>query len=383
MKQLKYSLRDIRNHKGFYLSTTIQLTITFIILGYALTQIFVLSNGMQKLNSLSEKDTYVIRDTTTDAQLEKIYSNTEQSLDKLRLFFEKIDNYEDIYIYWKYHIPVERNTYETISLTANKNFLNLYGIETCKGRMFLDEDYQYSDDCLPVLIGYDLQHLYKLGETYIISDGSREVEAKVIGILKNNSTYLSLSDFSEISLNNTIVFPFSQERLLQSEEIPDYDMALQSMIMISDGKESLEKISLSLQETDTFFMRFEKLDQSLKKLVDYLSPQIEYEIIIASIILFFSMFGLISNLFVMMNNNMVEYAVHMYCGASVYDIIKRILIQIGLVIIVSLIPIVIFCRWKVILSLLGIAVLLFVFVMPFIFNRLCKQKVTDVIRRFS
>lgn len=383
MKQLKYSFRDIKNNKGFYLSTVIQLAITFLIIGNALTQTFGLMSGLQKLSELSEKKSYVMVDSTTEAQLNKIFDNEEQSVDKLRQFFKEIESLDNIYISWKYSMMTYNNAYNVTRLTANKNFLDLYGIKICKGRMFSEDDYCYDDNAVPILVGYELQSVYELGKTYIISDGGIDIEVEVVGVLKNNSSYLRLGDFGEESLNDTIILPFSSERLIKSEQISDYDMALQSIIFIPDDNKSIEVISLLLQNTDTFFMHFEKLDENLQELVDYLRPQIEYEIVISGIILFFAMIGFVSNLIIMINNSMIEYAVHMFCGASIVDLIKRILIQSGLVMLISLIPTVIFYRWKIVLWLLVIGVFLFVLIIPFILATLRKKKVTDVIRRFA
>ncbi|WP_176762350.1 FtsX-like permease family protein [Eubacterium oxidoreducens] len=174
-----------------------------------------------------------------------------------------------------------------------------------------------------------------------------------------------MGNLEEKSLDNTVIFPFSTNRLVKMGDVSAYDMGLSSLIIVSENEEQVEKFVEEIAQTDTFSIDYVKLSQSLESIVDYYKPQIEYEIMLSAIVFIFAVFSIVSNIIIMINNNIREYAIHMYCGAKTIDIVKRIMMQMLLIMIVALLPILFVFSIKVglmiilleIISLCGICAL--------------------------
>lgn len=388
MMQLKYAIRDLKNYLKFYLVIAIQLLITFLLFAYSFSQILYLQNGMKDLQELAEKQSFVAYDDTSDDRVSVLFQNELETISKLQQIFTYLNSMDISYLLnWSYSFMLNEGGVTLRQQNVDQGFMDLYQLELIKGSLFKEADYgMRNEKPISVIVGYELQELYRYGEIYTFTDAGTgiEFEGEVVGILRKNSTYMDLNDFSEISLDRTYLIPFSMERLIQKGSVSDYDMALQSLVIISDDSRKIEELNEYIAGTETLSIQFVKMKEALQEFVNYMTPQIQYQVSIAIFILIFTIFGLISNLLLIINKNLVEYSIHIHCGAEMKDIVLRILLQVMIVMLISIFPVFLLYGISLItLAIVLIMMVLTIVVMPIVIVKLNSENMIQIVRRYE
>lgn len=339
MYQIKKAYEDMRKNFGFYGLMFVQLVICFTIFSYSLVSVIKLSDGLRQLHDLAQESSFVLRDSTSENQISKIFEDEERTFEKLEGIFDYLEKNNVKYILnWSYEKDSPNGTLFS-EYTVNQEFLNLNNIQVCEGRLFKEEDYNIDGNQVPVLVGADLQEEYPLGKTFTYrdEDSREECTAKVVGIMDEHATRFDIGFFENESLNHAILKPFSKNLFLKGKNLASLDMALGGMVFIANAKDA-NQIAKYIEKTETFSMRLETVEDLLKEISERQKPQMEFQIFITCLVFVFVVFGFISWMLVMMEKNMVEYAIHIHCGASAERIAFRIAVQVVTLSILAMLP---------------------------------------------
>lgn len=389
MYQIKNACSDMRKHVGFYGIMFVQLVICFTLFSYSLVSVIKLSDGLRQLHDLARESSFVLLETTSENQIAKIFDDEERAFEKLEGIFAYLEENNVRYmVNWRYEWGYEEDAPNRIPIseyTVNKEFLDLNNIQVCEGRMFEEEDYQISGNQVPVLVGKDLQEEYQLGQTFTYQDGDlgEECVAKVVGILNEHATRFNIGFFENETLNNAILKPFSVEMFLKGKNMASFDMALGGMVFITDAK-TANQVAEYIEKTETFTFELETVDDMLKEISERHKPQMEFQIFILVLVFVFVVFGFVSWMLVMMEKNMVEYAIHIHCGASVEMIAFRMTEQVFLLSILAMIPSMLlyhFSRISMITCLLPVVLCLVMTIV--VVRKLKNTNMVQTIRRYE
>lgn len=385
MYQIKNAYKDMRKNFGFYGLMFVQLVICFTLFSYSFVSVIKLSDGLRQLNDLAEESSFVLIDSTSENQISKIFDDEDRMFEKLKGIFDYLENKNVRYILnWSYD-DYSPNGTPISEYTINQEFLDLNNIQVCEGRLFKEEDYNISGNQVPVLVGKDLQEEYQLGQTFTYQDGDlgEECTAKVIGIMDEHATRFDIGFFENESLNNAILKPFSKKMFLKGKNMASLEMALGGMVFITNAKDA-NQIAKYVEETETFSMELETVEDLLKEISDRQKPQMEFQIFVLLLVFVFVVFGFVSWMLVMMEKNMVEYAIHIHCGASVEMIAFRMTVQVFTLSILAMIPSVLlyhFSRISMVTCLLPVVLCLVMTIV--VVRKLKNTNMVQTIRRYE
>lgn len=381
---------DIMRNKRVFGVFFIQLAVVLLLVAHSLQLIVKMNTNIKRLDKLKAAKAYVSVDYTTDDKIADIMSNEKRAatVDKLKEFYLYMYGLDCVeqYTVWGYEMGLNPHGIPETQKTANSKFFEVFNFRTIEGRLFRAEDFMaQEEETVPVLIGYNLKACYKLGEIYDFRNGGtgRAFKGKVIGVLEYNSSYPDIADlYYEINLNNTYIIPLNIKYMEKYSGISDFDMAINSTVLFSDNPALVKEIEDKYRSYNVFNVKYVPIQESLNEFVEYMEPQITYEMIVAFIVIIFAEIGIVSAVLLIINRNIKEFGIHILCGAGLRDIIARVVLQLFFTGIAAIIPVVIiFCNVSVVL--LTCAVLLIVegvtAAIP-VYN-LKSKKVIEMVRR--
>lgn len=112
-----------------------------------------------------------------------------------------------------------------------------------EGRRFSHEDYLVREGVFPVMVGYQLAEIFRLGEIYEFEVGGRSeiIQGKVVGVLAQGARYYELNSLSyEINLDYSYLFA-QDHRDMSNLTFSDLDMA-QTRMVVSGDEDTINKI---------------------------------------------------------------------------------------------------------------------------------------------
>lgn len=330
MRTLKYLLKDIRNNKWICAIFCI-LNIVMLLLVCVLFDVIddtKESMGAVKTFESGYGNAYMISDETSEEEFAEIVSDTDSASQAYKQLFAELSNsnisYYTVFGYDMY-VNEEKNTVREQIVT--EQFFDVFQISVMKGRKFEAADFD-TVDVRPIIVGYELQNEYKLGEEYeFVHGGTGEVlKGKVIGVLEKNAKYYELNGYSaSMSLDFSYLVPQNTKNM-DNLSFSDLDMATTRMVVFGD-KNEIQKI----------FSNTSPIHTSLVNVNDWVDEVIQNQkaslLQVGSISLVFFTFTLaityvgFARLF---KKQMKEYRIHMFCGARKSHIIMRFLALSGL-----------------------------------------------------
>ena len=343
MRQIFYVLSDWKIHKRVNIFFILQMIIVIFLTTFSVTLATSTYEGYKALSKIANNKTYVLSDHTDPDHLAYLFANEKENINDLRTLYKYIVTSPDFHTYTAYsYTEVEQQEgIEIKQYTTDLNFLEINGIEISQGRMLKSADYQLSnDDTIPILVGYKLKDVYKLGETYTIYDGGtgKELSCQVVGTLKNNAGYYNLEAIDQyINLNYSYIKPLMYLNV-DDMAYSDIDMAIYSTVFFADDKKAVESVTEKSHELGLFSYSVDSLKSELNEFVGSMKKNLEYVFGITIIIFLFASVGMTANLNMMISQNMKEYTIHILCGGRYKDIAIRLTLQLAISIIISFIP---------------------------------------------
>ena len=343
MEQLRYAWEDIKDQKIRNFVLFIQITAALVLFSFIVLIALHISSYRDKLNEIIEdQEIYLIRDLTDQSRFDQIVTNPSSSVKLRELYqFMKHDPLFDTYTADAQHFMwlAEDKSHNSLAVRSNpphkgynllkidEKFMDVYELQCVEGSPFTKEDFSSTGETIPLLLGYGFRPFYQLDD--IITD-PRGFRYHVIGFLEQSSYFMQPGKSSEIySLNTWFVIP------VRPDLDGSYDSAVMTTYIITDDPSHLQKIQQKSTELGLFTFEFRSFTEQMRRIqVDH-DLQIKILALIFSVVLIFSMIGLISNLVQFINTHTKEFAIHMLCGGQVSSIIRRILIQIILMLILA------------------------------------------------
>jgi len=188
-----------------------------------------LYKSSRNLNPLNEMNYYQLSDNLI-GDVEKDFISQENSEEILRNFYLRLEKMDEIYcqidnqpiyidnfkgneiFYNGYEYGVDPSEYgDNIpikSIQLNHQSYDYYNLfEYIIGEHFIENDFLYNGEYIPVLLGYDYNKYYGLGEEiksdYLFADFT----LRIIGFLEQDTSILNFRNNGEINLNTYIILP--------------------------------------------------------------------------------------------------------------------------------------------------------------------------------
>src|SRR5690554_4510971 len=171
-------------------------------------------------------------------------------------------------------------------LKIDQNFSSVYDLNCVEGELFTSEDFQ-SEGTIPLLLGYDFQKYYQLGD--IITD-THDVRYQVRGFLEKSSYFLQPGKSDEVYLlDSWFVVPITPEIFMDSA---DFDPIIMSTYIFADDASDLEKIRNKSTELDLYSLEFRSFAQQMQWIREDFNLLIKLIGFILVVVLLFSIIGL-------------------------------------------------------------------------------------------
>lgn len=339
MRKIKYLFRDMKNNIGLVVLFFILNTILLLLVGLLCDTIKDNKKTIESINYLRDKfdEAYIVVDITSEERFNEIISNSNEMTGKYKALFEELEKSDNTFFTsFGYDMYINENGDVIREQVVTDTFFDIFKPKLLDGRLFDKEDFSYGDKEVPVLIGYNLQNEYKLGEIYEFDHGGtgESFKGKVIGILEKNSSYYELNNFNvSLSMDFSYIVPLDYSKM-NKMGFSDFDMAETRMVVFGE-KNEVQKIFSKYSPIDVTLVDVNDkveyiLDIQSNKLKVVLSVVVTFLIIV--LVITYIGFG---RLF---KKQMKEYKIHLFCGARARDIILRfvllsyVLLMIGLII---------------------------------------------------
>ena len=387
MRQLFYVMNDWKTHLRVNMIFVIQMFIVCLLVYYSVSLSASTHEGYRELSAVAESDTYVLADYSDMDHLAYMFANEDHYIDDIRDLYESIISSNDFYTYTCYSY-IDTGTKDGIYIkqyTADANFLEINAIRVGSGVGFSEEGFETGDEgVVPILVGYKIRDVYKLGEVYTLYDGGtgEALTCKVVGVLENNAGYYDLNNLSEyVNLNYSYIKPLMYGNV-EDMSYSDIDMAISSTVFFAEDKNDVEAVAQKSAELGLFTYSVESLATELDAMVSDMKEELAYMLGVATIILLFASVGMTANLNMMITQNMREYTIHILCGGRYLDIACRLTLQLFISAMIALIPAILIIgigksavyTIMIILSLMGI-------VMIFPLRKLYAIPVAELLKR--
>ena len=342
MKQLKYVFSDFVRNKRVNLFFLIQMIVVFLLVGLSANSIISTMKGYRAVAAIRNAQAYILSDSTSDDRFHEIFEASDENEPKLRelLSFIKERNIEKTYSQYSY--PVDQfNGMPVFQYTANRSFIEVFGLTCNQGSDFTENDYVLgTDGTIPIIVGYGLRTTYSLGETYPIRDAGTgmDLHCKVIGILPRGASFYDIHNLSnEINLDHSYIKPM-QDGNIESMSFSDVDMAISSTVFFTNNVDEVRSVQQKSKELGLFDYKVSTPQERIQWFVEHMKERNLFLLSIATIIVIFAAIGMSANLSMIISKNMREYSIHILCGGRYIDIYKRLFMQMLILMLIALVP---------------------------------------------
>ena len=362
---LKYAITSILNKPIFSILIIIQLTASMYFLYNAMYFTEKTSKNIKKISKLF--DTTTLFDLELADELDNLFTvkfKEDNIVNRLKEFDEFIENSKefshikfnnrDILINSNYKIndffvkdsstkDIENITYSKgYSLNGDFNFFNKFKFPIIKGRSFESTDFE-STDSIPIILGYDFSKIFKLNDSIKYYDELEEKikEMKIIGFLEKDNYFFedTFSPEGLYDLNKYILYPIENiSKLNVKKDNPNYKYIMRNMylnsfldtMLISDKDSTYLKNLLQSKATDLnlYNIKINNGTKLLESYKDMYNTQKKFMLVLFFIIVFFTSINIITSLTNHIMNRRKEYCIHLMCGATTRDIMKRVFFEV-------------------------------------------------------
>ncbi len=220
--------------------------------------------------------------------------------------------------------------YASKGLFVSDNFLQVNNIKMMEGRGFTEEDHKYkSGKNQPVILGNAYSRYYHVGDTFKGEFVGEEFTFEVVGIMDVNSFFLSSGKNDFVSTERYILIP----ALLCEEDtetarimaLLNFNGTVQSDI----GEDNTVKV-IDNMLTDTnlkwnYILHNPNSNESKSGAIEKygkMTSQIAGQFkILVMLIVAFTVFALLLNIFSIFEKNKYNFGIELLCGASTRDVV--------------------------------------------------------------
>jgi len=316
-----------------------------LLIGFLLFFSLDINSYKNKLNEIvqgQEEEIYLSCDVTSDRKFEQLIyaSDSIERQSELYKFMKENPSFkaytaDDSYSMWLPDASIdssfadEYNPNHYFLLKIDNEFQNVFKLKCIKGRLFSDKDFEDTGNEIPLLLGYDFQKYYDVGDVITDYIGQRY---KVIGFLEKSSFYVSPLRGNQIYwLDKAFIEPIQPHRL----EEWDYYSAIASTFIVTDNPVNLQAIQEKSNELRLHTFSFESFTERLESELEVYRYTILVIGIITAVVLFFAIAGFILNLIQFIKNHKEEFEKHLLGGGGMSPIVMRIVIQVLFIILLA------------------------------------------------
>ena len=349
-QQLKYAFQDIWRYKLRNFNLFIQILAVMLLIGFLLFFSLDINSYKNKLNEIvqgQEEEIYLSCDVTSDRRFEQLIyaSDSIERQSELYKFMKENPSFkaytaDDSYSMWLIDTDIDSSfavdsRYDLDAfflLKIDNEFQNVFKLKCIKGRLFSNEDFEDTEDEIPLLLGHDFQKYYNVGD--VITD-YRNQHYKVIGFLEKSSFYVNPLRGDKIYwLDKAFVEPLQPHRFDKGDK-GDYYSAIANTFIITGGPENLQAIQEKSNELRLHTFSFESFTERLESELEVYRYTILVIGIITAVVLFFAIAGFILNLIQFIKNHKEEFEKHLLGGGGMSPIVMRIVIQVLFIILLA------------------------------------------------
>ncbi len=340
MNQIKYLFKDIKNNKLIFTLLILINIIGMFLISNSLNLIKDISKSLENLEFFSNKNAYIVEDSTSDLEIQKIFSD-DSALDKMEEYFKKIYNNKDITFSTQFgydmYVSSQGSIVKQTSITDN--FFELFNIKAIEGRLFTEEDYNKDTEIVPIIIGYDLRSEFEIYETYTFENGGNgeEFQGEIIGVLAKNSIFYQLSNINvPMSLDSSYIIPLGAHSFNKNNmSISDFDMGIGRMVIF--GEEGLESLVIAMNDMDLFNITLKDANDLVEEILRVGRDQLILIGIIILIVLVLVIISTVLGFNRLIKKQLSEYGIHMLCGGTATKLIARFAILIYSILLLSIV----------------------------------------------
>lgn len=326
-KQIRYALEDIYTNKKGNLILFVQVIVALFFFSYVLTLIFRINTFQNKVTDINNKGNMYIMYNVTDEDIfsSKIYYQKDV-LERGKKLYDYLNENINFKAFTSIEDNIKIDNKSVDIVQVNKNFFDIFQLKCCQGEMFNEFHYTSNDNIIPVILGNKWLSKYNLGDII-------DSKYKVIGFLEPKSWYFQMKLGELIfDLDTHMLLPIQTKKYTS---ITDYDLAIHKTYIMSSDKKYLLKIQEKSSELNLFSFKFKSFEDVLNNFVNEIEEHTQSIIFFLIIILIFAVIGIVSNLFQFINQHMHEFIIHLFCGANIFDLMIRIFLQVGIMIIIA------------------------------------------------
>lgn len=321
MRQLKYVMLDYKQRFGTVLVLIVLCTFMLLLSTLFINSFVNSFESLQSIKKFQDRNAYYAVDDTLDYKIDDLM-NDSGFINKELNFFKQFDRNQYVTEYG-YDMDVTDDGKIISQRSVSKSFFDLYNIKVYEGSIFENEDFKEKKEITPVIVGYNLKSKYKIGSLYeFVNGGTGETfQGKVIGILASNSEFyeFNYSDLP-ISLDNSYVIPIFENYKVEDMSFSDIDMALSHLIVFSNDIESIQK---KHNDIEGFVTTFINCNDKIEYVIDIQINNIILFVAVLLVVLLFIIAILWTTFNKMIKQQVREYGIHILCGATYLDILKR------------------------------------------------------------
>lgn len=265
---------------------------------------------------------YMILDHTSEQELQEMIDDEEHSINKFQSVFHNLyDEEVPFFTAFGYDMFTADNGIIVRQQMISENFFDVFAISALKGRIFSSEEYKMRKNVIPVIVGYELQDEYKLGEKYEFDNGGdgTTFQGEIVGVLKKNSVFYELSNYQmPLSLDRSYIIPMTQDGI-DRMSLSDLDMATTRMVLFGNR----DKIQRIFSLSDITSMDLRSVDEQVNSIIEEETTSIERIILITAIILSLTLVITWIGFNRLFKKNLTGYFIHIFCGAQKHTIFFR------------------------------------------------------------
>ena len=241
-----------------------------------------------------------------------------------------LNGYEDGYTEYDKIVVNGKQYYASKCLFVSDNFLEVNNIKMIEGRVFTEDDHEYkSGENQPVILGNAYSKYYHVGDTFKGEFLGEEFTFEVIGIMDDKSFFLSSTKNDFVSTERYILIP---ALLCEEDTLPARIMALLNLngtVQSNIGEENTRKIidDMLIKENlkwDYVMHNPNSNENKIGAVERYgkMTSQIagQFKILVILIVIF-TVFALLLNIFSIFEKNKYNFGIELMCGASTKDVV--------------------------------------------------------------
>jgi len=387
MSQISFALDDLNRSKFKYFRFFIQLLISFLIICMVSSIIIQLLIFKHKIETFGQSaDFYITKDRTPEEQIAKILFENTDAQSKLHQLYLKMHSLTGVqaYSFYSQALPLEDEHLKKLAafqaeyggfyykrLFVDQAFIEVFNLN-CKTDVFFSVEKQ--QDFIPVVLGRSFQNYFNIGDT--IDD-----HRIVIGFLEDKAFYLSPGETEAVLyLDETILEPLI---ITPDSDIAKLDMAINKTTILTYNPANLAEIKDLSARLGLYDLEFVSFSQQLELIISETLAYVLSLLVLVFLILFFCITCLVTALLAFIDEHRREFAVHLLCGARTLSFIRRIGLQVGLIIafadmivLAANLQRIQAVSWTVVMSII---ILMIIMIIPAI--RITRQPVNKLLQR--